>query len=83
MTEDELAARIVRQEMAERQGEAAKAVDFAAYLTCPVCKSKPGEACRALNGRVAGGRPDGVSTALAVAHGLRKRSRRWRQQQAG
>lgn len=52
---------------------AVAAVDWDSYRSCSICRSSIGEACRALSGRVAGGRPDGVSTPLATPHAARKR----------
>lgn len=53
--------------------EPAALVDFTAYRACPVCRVPIGAACVALNGRVAGGVPDGVRTPLPRAHAARKR----------
>lgn len=53
--------------------EPAALVDFADYRACPICKAATGAACCALNGRVAGGQPDGVRTPLPRAHAARKR----------
>lgn len=47
--------------------------DFTAYGKCPVCGRARGQACVALSGRVAGGRPDGKLFELAVPHGSRRR----------
>lgn len=55
---------------------AVAAVAWETFRRCPVCRAEIGEACRALSGRVAGGRPDGVSTPLAHAHAARKRRTR-------
>lgn len=46
------------------------------YRACPTCRADAGKACTAMNGAVAGGQPDGVRTALPVAHAARKRSTR-------
>lgn len=52
---------------------AALVVDWQDYQQCKVCRARTGEACIALSGRVAGGRPDGVPVELPVAHAHRKR----------
>jgi hypothetical protein len=50
--------------------------DWDAYRQCPVCRRPTGQACVALSGRVAGGRPDGQLTELEVPHAGRRRRRR-------
>jgi hypothetical protein len=52
-------------------------VDYpAAYLSCPICKAKATEDCRALSGAIAAGRPNGTITPLTRPHIARKRSAR-------
>lgn len=53
--------------------EQIEATDWAGYNACPTCRVAAGEPCRALSGRVAGGRPDGVATPLERAHAARRR----------
>ena len=53
--------------------DAAGEVDWTAYQKCPVCKAELGQACRAMSGRIAGGRPDGKAWPLPHAHAARKR----------
>lgn len=55
---------------------ASAVVDWSRFGLCPVCKAHRGEACVALNGRVAGSRPDGVAVELARTHAARKPWRR-------
>jgi hypothetical protein len=55
---------------------AAQLVGWADYRLCPVCRAAIGAPCVALNGRVAGGQPDGVLTPLTVPHAARKRRQR-------
>lgn len=53
---------------------AAALVDWENFRKCSaVCQSETGEPCYAMNGRIAGGRPDGVRTPLPRAHSSRKR----------
>lgn len=47
--------------------------DWMSMRACPICRSATGEACRALSGRVAGGRPDGKAVKLTRPHAARKR----------
>jgi hypothetical protein len=58
---------------AEQHGEAVAAVDWSAFRACPVCRVAIGAACRSASGRVVGGQPDGISTALEHPHVARKR----------
>lgn len=54
--------------------EDAEPVDWSAYRACSqVCRAPIGEPCVSLSGRVVGGRPDQVRTALTHPHAARKR----------
>lgn len=51
--------------------------DWSAFQSCRTCLAPMGGPCVALNGRVAGGRPDGVPVELERPHvSRRRRSRR-------
>jgi hypothetical protein len=52
------------------------AVDWEDYRMCKVCRAAIAAPCTALNGRVAGGRPDGVREPLPVPHAARQRRQR-------
>lgn len=69
MTPDELADVVAR---------VSEPADFSGWGVCPTCRARAGEVCVALNGRVAGGRPDGVRTPLPVPHAARRPRRRGR-----
>lgn len=56
--------------------DAAALVDWSEWNACPICRVRAGEPCVAMNGRVAGGRPDGVAVPLPRSHAARKRSKR-------
>jgi len=58
---------------------AAPSVDWSKWRACPVCRAELGNPCRALSGRVEGGRPDGVATALPMPHAKRQPTRGRRQ----
>lgn len=54
--------------------EEAEPVDWGTYRKCSqVCGAEIGEPCVSLSGRIIGGRPDQVRTALTHAHAARKR----------
>lgn len=73
--EPSLAATVARLagDEAVEHGWAVDGIVWADFRACPVCKAPTGEPCCALNGRVAGGRPDGIRTPLPRAHVARKR----------
>lgn len=70
---EELLPVLARVELEERHGAAVAAVDWSAFRACPVCRVAIGAACRSASGRVVGGQPDGISTALEHPHVARKR----------
>ena len=49
------------------------AVDWSGYQSCRTCLAPMERPCVALNGRVSGGRPDGVPVELERAHVSRRR----------
>jgi hypothetical protein len=70
---EELRPVLARQVAAEEHGEAVAAVDWSAYRACSTCRVPMGAACRSASGRIVGGQPDGISTALEHPHVARKR----------
>jgi hypothetical protein len=50
----------------------AEPVDWNAYRACSTCLAKMGKPCFSRSGKIVGGQPDGIRTALPAPHGGRK-----------
>lgn len=78
MIEKGIAGTVRRAEMASRAAADAMPGYEDDYGKCRTCLARRGQKCVALNGRVAGGRPDGIVEQLLYPHARRPRLSRGR-----